>query len=258
MAMGMRAMKSVVPAALAGRIAAVLVCVLLLGPELLGAVPAWGQASTWVRPPTPEDERRAAEWVRFSAENGEPWAQYMLGTMLEFGRAMPADVEAAFGWYLKAAQAGQVEAQYRCGALLHQGRGTEHDDARAAEWLRKAADADNPEAQGLLGTLYAFGQGVKADEAEAVKWWTRAAKAGQPGAAFNLAAALANGRGTAADPAAAAGWYAKAAWAFAAAGRRDDARRALEALIGLDPTHADIPALSDAVAAVPLPGETAP
>lgn len=224
------------------------------------ALPALGfaQASTWVRPPTPEDERRAASWVRFSAENGEPWAQYMLGTMLEFGRAMPADPTAALGWYLKAAEAGDMAAQYRCGAMYHEGRGTAADDAEAARWLHKAADADNADAQALLGTLYAFGQGVKADEAAAVRWWTRASEAGQPDALFNLAAARANARGTAADPAAAADGYAKAAWGYVAAGRGDDARRALEALIGLDPGHPEIAALSTAVEAVPLPGENAP
>jgi len=219
---------------------------------------AWGQASTWVRPPTPEDERRAAQWVRFSAENGEPWAQYMLGTMLEFGRAMPPDAGAAFGWYLKAAEAGDVAAQFRCGLMVHEGRGTARDDAVAADWLRKAAEADNADAQSLLGTLYAFGQGVPADEAEAVRWWTRAAKAGQPDAWFNLAAARANGRGIETDPAGAANGYAKAAWGYVAAGRGDDAHRALEALIGLDPTHAEVPGLSNAVEAVPLPGESEP
>jgi Sel1 repeat len=253
MATGMRARRGVAPGIVTGRAAAVVLSAALLGP-----VVAWGQASTWVRPPTPEDERRAAEWVRFSAQNGEPWAEYMLGTMLEFGRAMPADPEAAFKWYRKAADHGEVAAQFRYGAFLHEGLGIARDDAEAAKWLRKAADADNAEAQSLLGTLYAFGQGVKVDEAAAVAWWTRAADAGQPDAGFNLAAALANGRGTAADPAAAAGWYAKSAWAFVAAGRADDARRALEALIGLDPTHPEIPALADAVAAVPLPGEAAP
>jgi len=232
---------------------ALVLAMLLLAPAL-----AWSQASTWVRPPTPEDERRAAQWVRFSAENGEPWAQYMLGTMLEFGRAMPPDAVAAFGWYLKAAEGGEVAAQYRCGLMYHEGRGTARDDGAAAEWLGKAADADQAEAQSLLGTLYAFGVGVEADEEAAVTWWTRAAKAHQPDAQFNLAAALANGRGAATDLGAAADWYAKATWGYVAAGRADDAHRALEALIGLDPTHAEVPGLTAAVEAVPLPGEAAP
>jgi TPR repeat protein len=224
------------------------------------AVPvlAFAQASAWVRPPTPEDERRAAEWVRFSAENGEPWAQYMLGTMLEFGRSMPADPVAALEWYLKAAVAGDMAAQYRCGVMYHEGRGTARNDAEAAAWLRKAADADNADAQALLGTLYAFGDGVATDEAAAVAWWTRAARSDQPDAQFNLAGALAAGHGTAPDRGQAADGYAKAAWGFLAAGRGDDARRALKALVALDPGHAEVAALTAAVAAGPAPGAAAP
>jgi TPR repeat protein len=235
-----------------------LAAVVALWATLAIPVLAFAQASTWVRPPTPEDERRAAQWVRFSAENGEPWAQYMLGTMLEFGRSMPADQAAALEWYLKAAVADDAGAQYRCGVMYHEGRGTAHDDTEAAAWLRKAADADNADAQTLLGTLYAFGEGVKLDAAAAVAWWTRAARSDQPDAKFNLAGALATGTGTQTDRGAAADWYVKAAWGYVAAGRRDDARRALDALVGLDPNHAEVPALSKAVASMPPAAKTAP
>lgn len=225
---------------------------------LAGAAPAAAQPSSWVRPPTETDTARAAQWVTFSAENGEPWAQYMLGTMYEFGRGMQKDDALAFEWYLKAAKGGDLNAMFRCGLLYHEGRGTPRDDAAALDWLGRAEAGGSPEAANLVGVLYAFGNGgVTVDEARAVALWKKAARAEVPDAAFNLGAAYANGRGVDADPEQGASWYVKAAYAYLQAGYRPGAERAVAALEQLRPDHPELPALT-AILVKGGPGATPP
>ena len=73
---------------------------------------------------------------------------------------------------------GQPEAQYRLGSLHRSGRGVPADDAKAAEWFLAAAKVGHPKAQYALGTLYQNGWGVEADRAEAVRWYRKAAERG--------------------------------------------------------------------------------
>jgi len=231
---------------------------------LTGVSSASAQPSSWVRPPTESDTSHAAQWVTFSADNGEAWAQYMLGTMYEFGRGMERDDARAFTWYEKAADQGDASAQFRAGLMLHEGRGTSRDDVRALDRLTRAEAGGNAEAANLLGVLYAFGSNAApVDEARAVTLWKKAAKAGVPDAQFNLAAAFANGRGVDTDPGQAARWYVKAAYAYLDIGYRPGAERAVSALEQSRPDHPALPSLTAILAkggpgAIPPGGPAAP
>ena len=125
-----------------------------------------------------QDYGEAARWYNKAAAQGNPYAQYGLGTMSENGQGVDQDVAAAQSWYqkaykgfLKQAQHGSVDAQFRLGSLLAAGKGTKQNPAEAATWFRKAADRGYIAAAFQLAALYEKGLGVKQDLVQAYIWY---------------------------------------------------------------------------------------
>lgn len=75
-----------------------------------------------------------------AAEQGNPIAQYVLGTRFEHGEGVEQDYQQAQYWYRKAANQGDRNAQYNLGMLYFDGKGIARDYRQAAEWFRKAAE----------------------------------------------------------------------------------------------------------------------
>ena len=149
------------------------------------------------------------ERLRIQAENGEPYAQLLLGKLYRDGPLVTPDWVEARYWFEQAVQS-LPDAQYALGKLLlsddvevydrEQGicwltRAAEsgHEfaayrlakellkDGNVAEalpWLTMSAEADNPYAEYLLGKLYWEGEDIPQDMGQAVYWLTQAAEQG--------------------------------------------------------------------------------
>lgn len=77
--------------------------------------------------------------VRAQAEQGDPQAQYALGTMYRDGRGVERDAAAALRWLGSAAAQGSLDAMLALGNLHAGGLGVERNDARAYMWFDIAA-----------------------------------------------------------------------------------------------------------------------
>ena len=77
---------------------------------------------------TPLDE------LRKLAEQGDAYAQYLLGSRDHIGEGVPEDDAQAMRWYERAANQGYVDAQAAAGAYYWAGRGVPKDLTRAYFW----------------------------------------------------------------------------------------------------------------------------
>lgn len=79
-------------------------------------------------------------WCRKLVEEGDSFAQCVLGQMYENGKPVCRNYKKAFKWYTKASEAGNSYADYLLGQLYDNGLGVEKDDQKAEELYRKAYD----------------------------------------------------------------------------------------------------------------------
>ena len=104
----------------------------------------------------PENERRAVELLKDSAERGNVNAMYQLGNAFTFGNETPrmvadSDVEAA-QWYYRAAKLGNADAQYSLGLLFMAGKGLEKNTKEATYWMQEAAKRGHKDAAAYVAT----------------------------------------------------------------------------------------------------------
>ena len=92
----------------------------------------------------PGDDGTAPAVILSLAELGEPGAQYLLGSMYEYGLGVRQDPAAAMEWFLKAGVQGHAEAQVALGVKFELGRGVRQDLAQAQEWYAAAAKLLSP------------------------------------------------------------------------------------------------------------------
>ena len=150
-------------------------------------------------------EAEALQWLRTSAEAGNPGAQNTLGRT-HFLR----DNAKALGWFSRAAEQGHAEAQYWLAMMHERGLGTRKDYRAAFQWFLRSAEQGFPRAEAMVGYMYRQGEGVRADQAEALRWYRRAAEHGNPDAQNNLGRILIDKQTRKADEEAYA-WAKKAA-----------------------------------------------
>ena len=160
------------------------------------------------------------EWLRKSAEQGNPFAMRRLGSVFEAKDKAESDE-----WYRKAADAlyktakqGDPRAQFELAGLYRDGLGVKKDSAEADKWFelaaktcRAAADQGNPDAQCTLGGLYQKGLGVVKNDAEAVKWFRKATEQGFMKGKTLLGMAYFEGKGVKKDEAEGIRWLREAA-----------------------------------------------
>lgn len=159
----------------------------------------------------PQDDERAALWWRKAAEQGFARAQNEIGVALTDGRGVAADPEQAVVWYRKAADQGLAVAQCNLGLMYWNGYGVRKDQKQAIALYRKAAEQGLGWAQFFLGNAYAAGRGVKKDQSKAIAWFRMAAEQDYTDAQSALGDVYFQGAGIRRDYSRAAYWSARAA-----------------------------------------------
>ncbi len=178
---------------------------ILQGSEICGRI--WSVVCDDSLPLDLRDE--GVERLRTQAEDGEPYAQLLLGRLYRDGPLLTPDWVEARYWFEQAAQS-LPDAQYALGKLLLADDAEVHDreqgirwltqaaenknefaayrlakeflkdgnTAEALPWLTASAEAGSPYAEYLLGKLYWEGEDIPQDMGQAVYWLTQAAEQG--------------------------------------------------------------------------------
>jgi TPR repeat protein len=150
--------------------------------------------------------------VRAAAEGGEPFAQYLWGTVLLRGLGMPEQAAEARAWLRKAAEKNESWALHNLGWMAENGDGAEPDLAEAMRWYRRGAEAGNPFSMQSLATLQLGEEPGVREPVEGLQWLGKAAERGLPQAiAWYAALQLYGLPGVAADPVKARPWLEKGA-----------------------------------------------
>lgn len=127
--------------------------------EALGAAAAAGSVPAHVKladlfyfgsPELKADRARALPHVKAAAAAGDAWACNILGTMFEYGYAMPVDRHAALHWFTVAAGKNNVKAQGNLGRMLREGNPSSTGQVGAYMWLKLASSQGDPTAKILL------------------------------------------------------------------------------------------------------------
>lgn len=106
------------------------------------------------------------------AEQGEAYAQHVLGYLYDSSLGVPEDAKEAVKWYRLAAEQGYAKAQFSLGVMYAQGRGVwVKNNRKAVKWYRLAAEQGNAGAQEQLGYHYRMGKGVSQNLVIAYMWF---------------------------------------------------------------------------------------
>lgn len=117
--------------------------------ERLGDLPRGEAQSGALRgasPGTAGDPSYNVEWLRQSAESGNPRAMVWLARALAGGDRVARDPEQAAKWIQLAASAGNAEGMAELGRYYRDGVGMEKNPVRAYVWFSRAAAANHLEA----------------------------------------------------------------------------------------------------------------
>jgi TPR repeat protein len=150
-------------------------CVILVLSLSLAAPVVAGPLEDATAAYTRRDFATALRLLRPLADQGDAFAQSLLGFMYANGRGAPQDYAEAVTWYRKAADQGRADAQFNLALMYANGQGVPQDHAEAMTWYRKAAEQGDAAAQLNLGVIYHVGQGVPQDYVQAHKWYNLAA-----------------------------------------------------------------------------------
>ena len=86
------------------------------------------------------DYKKAAEYFKKAADEGEVEAQVQMGHMYEYGYGVKQDDVKAFAYYKIAAEHNSSNANYMLGAMYEDGRGTKQSFDEATRAYKKACD----------------------------------------------------------------------------------------------------------------------
>ena len=132
------------------------------------------------------DVAKAQYWFQQAAEQGLPEAQYALGKLLLSADPEVHDLDEGIRWLRRAAQEGNTYAAYRLGKEYLTGEHAPKNGENAVHWFHLSAKRGNPFAQYMLGKLYLEGKAVPRDQEQAVQWFRRSAAQGSRYAQFFL------------------------------------------------------------------------
>lgn len=119
----------------------------------------------------------AAKELRPLADDGDPVAQYLLGSVLANAKPPLHDLAQAEAWLMKSAAQGNIAAMRDLGQLYLYYR-KPADRAAGEQWLLAGADRGDAQSQHLLGVIYLDAEGADRKPAEACKWLLLAAQRG--------------------------------------------------------------------------------
>lgn len=104
----------------------------------------------------PKDSRQGLEWLRKSADQGHPGAEFALAVLYRKGELK--DPKQGLVWLRKSAAHNNAAAEYELGSLFRDGEGrVSKNPHEAALWLRKAARQKNEAAQNGLEQMFKKG-----------------------------------------------------------------------------------------------------
>jgi len=120
-----------------------------------------------------------------AADRGDREAQYRMGLALireyrEQGRR--ESLGEGLAWLHRAAEQGDPRAQFEMGTLYETGNGALQDFAEAAQWFRRSAEGGHPGAMFRLGQMAGTGRGQPKSLVEAYVWLNLAAARGEAAA----------------------------------------------------------------------------
>jgi len=116
-------------------------------------VPAWADYQAGMDAYNRGDYATALREWRPLAEQGDPSAQFRLGSLYENGDGIPRDFAKAHQWYEKAAAQGEAKAQFYLGIQSAFGEGAPLDLVQAHMWYSLAAGNGNAHAPGYRDDL---------------------------------------------------------------------------------------------------------
>ena len=152
----------------------------------------------------------AAEQLEQLAEDGDAYAQYIIGTAYRDGGLLIPDAAKAQKLLERAAEQDLDAAQYALGKLYLSDDTDIHDSAKGIYWLKRSADNGNDYAAYRLGKEYLSGKNVSKDTSTAAEYLRQAADNGSAYAQYLLGKLTLMGEGVPKDPDAAYEWFAAA------------------------------------------------
>ena len=132
------------------------------------------------------DSVNARYWFEQAARQGHPVAQYSLAKLYLSDDIEVRDTDLGMEWLNIATKGGSRYAMYRLAKEYLKGELIDRDPEQVVEWFTRSAERGNPYAQYMLGKLYLVGKEVPQDEEKAVCWLTQSAENGNQYAQFLL------------------------------------------------------------------------
>ncbi len=152
----------------------------------------------------------AAEQFEQLAEDGDAYAQYIIGTAYCDGGLLIPDTVKAQKLLERAAEQEIDAAQYALCKLYLSDDADVHDPAKGIYWLKRSADNGNDYAAYRLGKEYLSGKNVSKDTSTAAEYLRQAANNGNAYAQYLLDKLTLMGEGVPKDPDTAYEWFAVA------------------------------------------------
>ena len=120
-----------------------------------------------------QDDAAALRWSRAAALQGQPVAQYLLGTLY-----LDTNQAEAVRWFEAAAAQGNVRAMHNLAIAYAEGTGAPKDPGLAVQWFAHAAGQGYRDSQFDLVVIHERGLGVKQSQDAALTWYLIAAGQG--------------------------------------------------------------------------------
>ena len=152
----------------------------------------------------------AAEQLEQLAEDGDAYAQYVIGTAYRDGGLLIPDTVKAQKLLERAAEQDLDVAQCALGKLYLSDDADMHDPAKGIYWLKRSVDNGNDYAAYRLGKEYLSGKNVSKDTSTAAEYLRQAADNGSTYAQYLLGKLALMGEGVPKDMSAAYEWFAAA------------------------------------------------
>ena len=158
-----------------------------------------------------KERDEAAEQLEQLAEDGDAYAQYIIGTAYRDGGLLIPDMVKAQKLLERAAEQDLDAAQYALGKLYLSDDADVHDPAKGIYWLKRSADNGNDFAAYRLGKEYLSGKNTIKDAETAVSYLRQAADNGSAYAQYLLGKLLLQGKAVERDKEAGIQWLSQAA-----------------------------------------------
>lgn len=104
----------------------------------------------------------------------QPFIQYRIGKMFSYGLGVDKDLKKAFDWFRKSALQGNQYAEFSLGNAFYFGNGVEKDLKSALEWYEKSAQKGQPYAAFSAAKIYANGESCGQNSETAQKYYKSA------------------------------------------------------------------------------------